>query len=129
MISATATLRVIYGDTDQMGVVYYANYLRYFEASRVEWLRAAGIDYRRCEEEGLFLPVIEAHARYRAPARFDDLIQVEATPSPARAVSVRFDYRGRRDDTLLAEGHTLHACIGRDGKPRRFPDFLREKLQ
>jgi acyl-CoA thioester hydrolase len=121
----TASVRVIYGDTDQMGVVYYANYLRYFEAARVEWLRARGFDYGAFERTGLLLPVIEAHVRYKAPARFDDLLAVEAVPQAPRLVAVRFDYAVRREGTLLADGHTVHCCIGRDGKPVRLPDEVR----
>jgi acyl-CoA thioester hydrolase len=88
----TIQLRVIYGDTDQMGVVYYANYLRYFEAARNEFIRAKGLRYRDFEEQyGLLLPVIEAHASYRLPARYDDLITVEISLAEARRASARFD--------------------------------------
>lgn len=119
----TAHVRVIYGDTDQMGVVYYANYLRYFEAARAEWLRAQGYDYRSFEKGGHFLPVIEAHVRYRAPARYDDLLAIDIHPIEPRAASVRFEYTLRRDgeSEALAEGYTVHACVGREGRPCRFP--------
>jgi acyl-CoA thioester hydrolase len=118
-----ARLRVIYGDTDQMGVVYYANYLRYFELSRSEYFRACGGSYRELEAEGFGLPVVEAFAEYKAPARYDDQLVVRARIEELRRASVRFAYEVRResDDTLLATGHTLHACINRAGKPTRLP--------
>jgi acyl-CoA thioester hydrolase len=119
-------LRVIYGDTDQMGVVYYANYLRYFEAARNEFIRAKGLRYRDFEERfGLLLPVAEASVSYRSPARYDDLLTVEISLGEARRASARFEYRLLRDDgALLATGHTVHACIDRGGKLTRLPAEL-----
>jgi acyl-CoA thioester hydrolase len=123
-------LRVIYGDTDQMGVVYYANYLRYFEAARNEFIRAKGLRYRDFEEAfGLLLPVAEAAVSYRSPARYDDLLTVEISLAQARRASARFEYRLLRDDgTLLATGHTVHACVDRSGKLQRLPAELIQAL-
>jgi len=123
-------LRVIYGDTDQMGVVYYANYLRYFEAARNEFIRAKGLRYRDFEERfGLLLPVAEASVSYKSPARYDDLLTVEISLGEARRASARFEYRLLRDDgTLLATGHTVHACVDRAGKLQRLPAELMEAL-
>jgi acyl-CoA thioester hydrolase len=122
-------LRVIYGDTDQMGVVYYANYLRYFEAARNEFIRAKGLRYRDFEAVwGLLLPVIEAHVGYRQPARYDDLLDVEIALAEARRATARFDYRILRDGAVLATGHTVHACMDRSGKPRRLPAELIARL-
>jgi len=123
-------LRVIYGDTDQMGVVYYANYLRYFEAARNEFIRAKGLRYRDFEERfGLLLPVAEASVSYRSPARYDDLLTVEISLGEARRASARFEYRLLRDDgTLLCTGHTVHACVDRAGKVQRLPKELVEAL-
>ncbi len=120
-------IRVIYGDTDQMGVVYYANYLRWFEASRTEFLRAKGVSYQDFESrEGLILPVSEAGVSYRKPARYDDLVSIEATLAEARRASARFEYAVKRGDDLLATGFTVHACVDREGRIRRLPDgFLR----
>ncbi len=120
-------IRVIYGDTDQMGVVYYANYLRWFEASRTEFLRAKGVSYQDFEtREGLILPVSEAGVSYRRPARYDDLVSIEATLAEARRASARFEYEVKRGDELLATGFTVHACVDREGRVRRLPDdFLR----
>ena len=120
-----ARVRVIYGDTDQMGVVYYANYLRFFEAARNEFIRAKGLRYRDFEERfDLVLPVIEAHASYKVPAKYDDLLTIEIALAEARRASARFDYRILRDGTLLATGHTVHACVDLQGRPRRFPAEL-----
>ena len=122
-------LRVIYGDTDQMGVVYYANYLRFFEAARNEFIRAKGLRYRDLEaEHGLRLPVTEASVRYKLPARYDDLLTVEIALGEARRASARFDYRVLRGAELLATGHTVHACVGVDGRVRRLPAGLLERL-
>ena len=121
-------VRVRYGDTDQMGVVYYANYLRWFEVARAEWLRAHGLAYREIEASGALFPVTEAHVRYRQPARYDDDVAIECWPSAVRAASLRFEYRVRRGDELLAEGFTGHACIDAAGRPRRFPAAVRALL-
>jgi acyl-CoA thioester hydrolase len=122
-------IRVIYGDTDQMGVVYYANYLRYFESGRNEYLRAVGLRYRDLERElGLVLPVVEAHVEYRQPARYDDLLVLETSLTRVLRASARFDYRILRDTTLIATGHTLHACLDRTGKIQKLPESLQIRL-
>jgi len=125
-----AKLRVIYGDTDQMGVVYYANYFRYFEASRAEYLRTQGWSYRDMETSGALLPVVDAQCSYKASARYDDLVTIRARVTEIRRASVSFGYELLREDgLLLATGKTVHACVGRDGRPTRIPkdfvDFLR----
>lgn len=125
---APVSLRVIYGDTDQMGVVYYANYLRYFEAARAAFLRDGGLPYADVERQGLQLPVVEAHVRYLRPARYDDLLEVTATPAELRHASLRFTYQVRRADELLAEGFTVHACVNAAGRPTRLPAALRRLL-
>ena len=125
----TTELRVIYGDTDQMGVAYYANYLRWFEAGRNEWIRARGLTYREVEERfRLMLPVVEAHAVYRAPARYDDVVAVETSLAEVRRASARFGYRIVRGGELLATGHTVHACVDLDGRVQRMPPELLQRL-
>jgi acyl-CoA thioester hydrolase len=115
-------LRVIYGDTDQMGVVYYANYLRYFEAGRNEYLRAHGLRYRDFESEHqVYLPVVEAHVSYKQPARYDDLVSVFTSIARLGKASVRFEYRLARGDEVLATGHTVHACVSRAGQVVALP--------
>ena len=129
-MSHTATVRVIYGDTDQMGVVYYGNFLRYFEVGRAEWLRARGHTYRNFEAGGHILPVVEAQVRYLAPARYDDLLAIETSTAEVKNVSVKFIYRVRRDTELLAHGFTVHACLSAsDQKPRRFPPNIHALLK
>jgi len=121
-----ARQRVIYGDTDQMGVVYYANYLRYFEHARNELFRAHGSTYRAFEEEGLMLPVVEALVSYRAPARYDDMLLIGAAISAASRVRLTFVYEVRREgeDAVLCSGHTVHACLTTSGKPARLPKHV-----
>src|SRR5260221_14746862 len=97
----TCQLRVRFCDTDLMGIVHHANYFAYFEAGRVEWLRRRGVAYAAWAGRGVHLPVIEASIRYRIPARFDDLVDVETTLAELRAASLRFDYRILRDAELL----------------------------
>ena len=123
-------LRVIYGDTDQMGVVYYANYLRWFEAGRTEFLRAKGLSYSEFEaREKLILPVAEAGVNYLSPARYDDLVVVETSLAQARRASARFTYEVRRGPDLLATGFTVHACVDTTGRIRRLPDEFLARMK
>ena len=95
-------LRIIYGDTDQMGVVYYGNYLRFFEAARNEWLRAKGVRWRDIESEhDIYLPVAEAKVNYKRPAYYDDVIEIETRLGELGHASLRFDYRILRGADLL----------------------------
>jgi len=114
-------LRVRYGDTDQMGFAYYANYLRWFEIGRAEMLRSLGTTYRAVEEEGTWLPVLEARCRYFEPARYDDEVAIETGVAVLRRASVRFGYRITRaaDGARLAEGFTEHCFMASGGRPRR----------
>lgn len=121
-------IRVIFGDTDQMGVVYYANYLRYFESSRAAYWRDLGKSYRDLEAWGVALPVIEAHCNYRRPALYEDLLVVDVGISELRGASIRFAYRVLRGEELLADGYTRHAVIGTDGRPRALPAALRDAI-
>ena len=125
-----AKLRVIYGDTDQMGVVYYANYFRYFEFARSEYFRARGGSYTEVEKDGFMLPVIEATCSYRAPARYDDVLVVKVWIEHLKRASLRFQYEVRRegDPAVLVEGHTVHACINREGRPTAMPEALVRRL-
>ena len=127
---ACPTLRVRYAETDQMGVVYYANYLVWFEIGRTEWLRVTGWTYREMEAEGLALPVIEAHCEYRQGARYDDEIAIRTTARLVSAVRLAFDYEIVRlaDGAVLAVGHTVHATIDRGGRPVRLPGRVKELL-
>jgi acyl-CoA thioester hydrolase len=123
-------IRVIYGDTDQMGVVYYANYLRWFEAGRTEFLRAKGLSYSDFEaKEKLILPVVEAGVTYRQPARYDDLVAVETRLADVRRASARFEYEVRRGGDLLATGFTVHACVSVGGRIERLPREFVQRMK
>lgn len=113
-----ATVRVIYGDTDAMGIVYYGNYLRWFEVGRAELMRRRGFAYREMNEDGAHLPVVESHAAYRSPARYDDLLDVFAEIRELRGVRLTFGYRIARatDGKTLVEGHTVHAFTDSEGR-------------
>lgn len=130
-MSPVAQIRVLYADTDQMGVVNNGQYLRYFEIGRAEWIRARGRAYKDIEASGYRLPVVEAQLRYKEPARYDDLLSIEAVTDDVRAASLKFRYAIRRaaDGVLLCEGSTTHACLGPDNKLRRFPDDLLAMLR
>ena len=122
-------IRVRYAETDRMGVVYYANYLVWFEVARTEWLRESGWNYREMEEDGISLPVIEAHCEYRQPARYDDEIEVRTTASLLTPIRIRFDYEVvRAGDTVAASGYTVHAALDPTGRPRRLPPRVSEML-
>ena len=121
-------LRVRYGDTDQMGVAYYANYLRWFEIGRAEMLRSLGMSYRSVEDRGVSLPVLEAWCRYREPARYDDTVAIETGVLALRHASVRFGYRVSRDGAILAAGYTEHCFMGPAGRPVRPPADLARVL-
>ncbi|MGO9096786.1 MAG: acyl-CoA thioesterase [Bryobacteraceae bacterium] len=117
-------LRVRYAETDQMGVVYYSNYLVWMEVGRVEYCRAAGFNYRDMEEEdGVLLAVVEAQCRYLHPARYDDEVIVRTQVRKAGPRGVQFGYEMRRaaDGRLLATGETKHLFCGRDLKPTKLP--------
>jgi acyl-CoA thioester hydrolase len=130
-LQVVGRLRVIYGDTDQMGFVYYANYLRYFEVARNELLRGIGISYRSFESEhALLIPVAESFVKYRRPARFDDELVLKAALSISGRASARFDYEIQRaeDSVRIVDGHTLHVCVDKSGKVQKIPDDVRAFL-
>lgn len=121
-------VRVRYAETDTMGVVYYANYLIWFEVGRTDLLRQSGWSYREMELEGFSLPVIEAHCEYKRPAKYDDEVEIRTTGQLVTLVRLRFDYEVARasDSTTLVTGHTVHASLDRSGRPCRVPERARE---
>ena len=127
---SVTTVRVIYGDTDQMGVVYYANYLRWFESGRSELLRQIGLPYGKIEEQGLHFPVTEVSCRYAQSARYDEIIKIETELAVVGRATLTFNYRISRetDDALLATGSTRHACIDHAGRVSRLPKGLENAL-
>ncbi len=129
--ASEARVRVRYAETDQMGVVYHSNYLIWFEVGRVEFIRQLGLDYKRMEEEeGCGISVVDVHARYRVPARYDDELVIETRLLAARGSVVKFGYRILRiaDGVLLCEGETMHVCVGMDMKKRSLPPKYAERF-
>lgn len=123
--------RVIYGDTDSGGVVYYANYLRYFEAARTEFMRGRALSYKEIEEQGFILPVVECQVRYKASARYDDLLFIETSLDEVKSRTCRFNYRVIRenDGKILAHGYTTHAVVDIDGRLAKFPAGVLDVLR
>jgi len=130
--------RVLYGDTDAGGVVYYANYLRYFEAGRTEFMRQMVCSYRDLEDRGLVLPAVESYLRYKAPAAYDDELLIETSLVELKNVSCRFNYRilkkmNNAAPKLLVKGFTVHASVDKSGKLIRMPEdvlaTLKEKIK
>jgi acyl-CoA thioester hydrolase len=126
--TSTTSIRVRFGETDLMGIVHHASYLSYFEAGRVEWLRKRGVTYAAFASHGVHLPVVEAHVHYVAPARFDDLLEVETTLAQLRTVSLKFTYRLRLGDKTIADGYTRLGCIDDAHALLRIPPDMRAVL-
>src|SRR5579863_5136120 len=123
-----ATVRVRYAETDQMGVVYHANYLIWFEVGRVELIRALGIEYRRMEiEDDCQIVVADAHCRYHQSAKYDEVLRVRTRIVESKNRLIRFSYEIFReaDEQLLATGETLHVICGSNGKPKVLPEKYR----
>jgi acyl-CoA thioester hydrolase len=130
-----ATVRVLYGDTDAAGVVYNANYLRYFEIGRTELMRAWVCTYSEIEKLGFVLPVTETWARYKAPALYDDLLTIETSIAELTKFKCRFNYRvvrsvpGSDRPKLLVKGYTIHVAVTHEGKLTRLPADIIKKMQ
>jgi len=118
--------RVPYADTDQMGVVYYANYLEYFERSRTEMLRSAGLPYGELEKRGLILPVSEAYCKYHAPARYDDLLTLRSWVKEIKGVRMVIASEVRRGNELLVSGYVTLVSVNPDRKVIRMSNDLIE---
>ena len=129
-LPTVSRIRVRYAETDQMGVVYYANFFVWFEVGRTDLLRASGWSYREMEAGGVGLPVIEAHCVYRRPARYDDDLEIRTRGTLVSPVRVQFEYEVVRsaDDLSLATGRTVHAALDKDGRPCRLPERVRDLL-
>ena len=123
----TTQYRVCYADTDQMGVVYYANYFMLFERARTELLRLNGLSYKQIEEQGFMLPVLEAHAKYHRPARYDDLLDVTARVVEFDGLKLKTACEVKRDGVLLVDGDvTLVFLNAKTGRPSRPPENIRQ---
>lgn len=140
-LTCVARVRVLYADTDKMGIVYHASYLRYLELARVELLRGAGLPYTRMESAGLALPLTDLQVAFRFPARYDDLMGIHVALSLATRVRVTFDYRvtieepggegphGANEPVEVLAAQTRHCCVRReDARPERMPSDVWEHL-
>ncbi len=130
-MTSRAELRVIYGDTDAMGMAYYSNYLRWFEIGRNEWLRDTGVTYKEIETSGTFAPVTQAYCHFLSPAHYDDVIVIETTIEYLKRASIKFLYRIlRKDDQQeLVKGYTIHAFTDSTGKILKTPEILKKRIE
>jgi acyl-CoA thioester hydrolase len=130
MLKTATKCRVIYGDTDRMGVVYYANHLRWFEIGRTEFLRELGLPYSLIEARGLHFPVTEVSCRYIQPARYDDTLLIETELKSLKRATLVFAYTISRidDRAALAAGWTQHACVTSAGEVARIPPEFASRL-
>lgn len=117
-------IRVRYQETDNMGVVYYANYFVWFEIARTEYLRAFGISYRHLEEKGMYLMVASASCKYKKSARYDDVVKIETWISELKNSSIKFEYKIVKDGELLALGDSVHVFTNKAGRPIRVPEEI-----
>ncbi|MBW3542781.1 MAG: acyl-CoA thioesterase [Planctomycetes bacterium] len=117
-------IRVRYVETDPMGFLHHSHYFTYFEMGRTELFRASGGDYRKMEESGLFLVVAEIACKFRAPARYDDVLTVRTTLADIGPIKIEHDYELLRDGKLLASAHSVLACVDRNGRLTRMPDEI-----
>jgi len=125
----TIELRVRYAETDQMGVVYYSNYLVWFEIARTELFRSKGADYSKIEQErGIFLPVAEAYCRYRFPLKYDDIVTVTVELADTGNSRLAFEYAVEKEGRTAATGYTRHAFVDKNGKPIAIPPDIKEIL-
>jgi len=123
----TIEFRVRYEETDQMGVVYYANYLVWFEVARTEFFRARGVEYKKLEEEdNLYLPVIEAYCRYKSPLKYDDVVTIQTNFAGTDGSRISFEYSVTKGAKISAFGRTLHVFVNGKGKPVKVPAKVRK---
>ena len=130
MHQASTQVRVRYGETDQMGVVYYGNYALYYELGRVEWMREMGMSYRELEEQGYMLPVVENHSKYLGPATYDELLTVKVTVKEKPGVKITFhcDIFNEKNK-LIHQGTTILVFINKEtGKPCKMPPQMEQLL-
>ena len=120
-------IRVRYQETDPMGLLHHANYFTYFEIGRTELLRAAGGNYRKMEEAGLFVVVVKAECRFHRPARYDDLLKIRTAVARVTPAKIEHEYQMFRGDERLAVGRVTLAIVDRDGKVHRVPDWMRSE--
>ncbi len=122
-------LRVRYAESDQMGVVYYANFFIYFEAARSEFMRTHGFPYSEMEKNGFFVPVVEAYCKYLSPAHYDDELEIHLWVLELKNTSFKYGYKVVREGKVLAEGFTRHVVVNKDMKPVRIPEKVKRMLE
>jgi acyl-CoA thioester hydrolase len=122
------TMRVRYAETDQMGVVYYANYLVWFEVARTEYFRRRGVRYSDLEHKGVYLMVAESHCRYKASVRYDDQVRIATRVTYVKASSLEFEYEIFMDQKLIATGSTIHVFVNQERKPVKIPAEVTDAL-
>ena len=127
----TFEIRTRYGETDQMGVIYYGIYPQYLEVARVEWLRSLGISYKELEALGVMLPVVSLQITYKRPARYDELLSITLTLREKPTSKITFDYQiFNKEKQLLAEANTTLVFVNKETfKPIKCPDFILEKME
>ena len=131
MRSHSIEIRVRYGETDQMGYVYYGNYAQYFEMGRVEWLRNLGITYKRMEELGIMLPVLNLNTHYHKPAKYDDLLTLKTTlvKKPSVRISFEFELFNQEEELLTTAECSLVFIDMKRNRPTKAPDYILEKVE
>ncbi len=129
-ISSETKIRVRYGETDQMGVVYHGNFASFLEVGRVEWLRELGISYKEVEEKGIIMPVVSLTIYFKKPAFYDDVLTIRTTIHKKPFVKLEFDYEiYNSSHTLIVTAHTVLTFLDKDTrKPIPCPEFLLQKL-
>jgi acyl-CoA thioester hydrolase len=120
-------IRVRYQETDPMGLLHHANYFTYYEIGRTELLRASGGNYRRMEEEGLFVVVVRAESRYHKPARYDDLLTIHTVVTRVTSAKIEHEYHVTRDGDRLATGRVTLAMVDRTGTVQKIPDWMQDE--
>ena len=130
MIKNQTHIRVRYGETDQMGYVYYGNYAQFFEVGRVEWLRALGVSYKSLEESGIMLPVIQLNINYMKPAKYDDLLTITTIMTKKPLVKIEFDFEVHNENNeLLTTGFTSLVFMDmKKNKPIKAPQYLLDQI-
>lgn len=128
MIQSKTQINVRYAETDQMGVVYHGNYLAWFEVARTHMFKEVGLPYKRIEDDGYHLPVLEVAIKYHRPALYDDDVTVVAKLTEKPMLRIKIMYEVYRGDTLLVSGSTMHAFIDHDGRPVRPPPYVTARM-
>ena len=128
MITANTKIRVRYEETDAMGIVHHSKYIIWLEMARIELMDTIGLPYKKLEEQGAFMPVLEVYCKYKRPAFFDDRLTIETSIKEKPFVRLEAHYKVFRDDTLLAIGHTQHTFIDKDGKVIRPPQIFQDHV-